>query len=150
MRQQYRIGLEDLKKYNNQNDAVQYLLVAVDSFSRRASVHLLKNKQGPSMKKGLIKLSEKLGDAEKIQFDKRLEMHINTVKDLFQKRQIHLFTSESNHVKYALAVRFLSTIKSKIFFSRMDWHPESLTRNRIQLMRTTTVLVVYMEWFPFI
>lgn len=62
-----------MKKYENQTDGIQYLLVAIARFSKKASVHRLKNKEGVSMKKALVKVLKKFGDLGKIQFDKGLE-----------------------------------------------------------------------------
>ena len=38
LQHQYQIDLADLSKYSEQNDGIRYLLVAIDCFSKKASV----------------------------------------------------------------------------------------------------------------
>ena len=70
--------------------ALQYLLVAVDCFSRKASVVPLKGQNRDSqIKQALVKVFSDLGEPERMQTDKGTEFHNKIVKEFLQKHQVH-------------------------------------------------------------
>lgn len=73
-----------MEKYKHQNDEARHMLVTIDCFGKRPSVHPLMDKEGPSVKKALIEVLEELGDSEKTQFGKEPQMRNKTVEDHHQ------------------------------------------------------------------
>jgi Integrase core domain len=115
LRQQFQADLADVKKYAQQNNGTQYLLVVVDCFSRLASVQPLKDKTAKSLHQGLRKVFRDLGVPDKLQTDKGTEFLNTVVQKYLQDNEVHHFTSENSDVKCAMAERLIRTIKSRIW-----------------------------------
>jgi hypothetical protein len=115
LREQFQVDLADLQKYHKENDGIRYLLVAVDCFSKKASVQPLKSKTGASLKVALETVFDELGVPDKMQSDKGTEF-LNTVVEQFltDKHVLH-FTSENSDIKCAMAERLIRTLKSRIW-----------------------------------
>jgi len=116
LQHQYQMDLADLSKYKNQNGGVAFLLVAIDCFSRLASVHPVKNKTGKEIVAALTKVFNDLGVPDKIQTDKGTEFFNTHVKQFLKEKEVTLFSSENDDVKCAMAERLIRTLKARI------WH----------------------------
>lgn len=64
---------------------------------------------------------ERIETHEQLQFDAESKTHNKTVNDLFQKREVNLFTSENDAIRCALAERFIATLKFEDFSSFSKW-----------------------------
>jgi len=84
LQQQFQVDLADLSKYYDENDGYKYLLVAIDCFSRLASVEPLKTKSG-TVVKALTAVFKELGEPDKIQSDKGKEFYNAPVKAFLKK-----------------------------------------------------------------
>ena len=114
LQHQYQVDLADLSKYAEQNDGIRYLLVAIDCFSKKASVQPLTTKEGPPVKTALENVFTDLGVPQKIQFDKGTEFWNSTVQKFLRQKQIEMFTSENDDIKCCMAERLIRTLKSRI------------------------------------
>ena len=115
LQQQYQMDLADLSKYSKQNKGVCFLLVAVDCFSKKASIQPLKNKTGPEVLKGIKHVFNEHGEPEKIQTDKGKEFYNKYVKDYLRDRDVILFSSENSDIKASMAENLIRTLKSRIW-----------------------------------
>lgn len=115
LHQQLQIDLADMKLYKNENHGVQYLMFAIDCFSRRASVQTLLSKGASHVKQALKKVMKDLGEPMAIQVDKGKEWYNKTVADLLKRHRVRLFSSENDDVKCALAERLIRTFKARIW-----------------------------------
>ena len=115
LQQQYQLDLADVKKHKDRNDGVQYLLIAVDCFSRKVSVVPLKDKSGKEVKQALVKVFAELGEPDSLQTDKGKEFYNSVVKQYLTEHQVKLFSSENSDIKCAMAERFIRTLKSRMY-----------------------------------
>ena len=70
MQHQYQMDLADMKKYQDENEGVKYILFAIDCFSRKASTQPLLSKEGVQVRKALEAVFAELGQPNMIQVDK--------------------------------------------------------------------------------
>ena len=115
LQQQYQMDLADLSKYAQQNDGVRFLLVAIDCFSRRASVQPLLTKGAVHVKPAIEQVFEELGIPDKLQVDKGTEFYNATVKKYLKQKEVILFSSENNDIKCSMAERLIRTLKTRMF-----------------------------------
>ena len=115
LRQQFQIDLADMSKYRDQNDGINFPLVAIDCFSRKCSVHPLFNKSGLKVQRALEKVVIDLGQPDKIQSDKGTEFWNAPVRAFLKKNQIKLFTSENDDIKCSMVERLIRTLKSRMW-----------------------------------
>lgn len=94
---------------------MQYLLVAVNCFSRKCSVKPLTDETGQQVKVALQKVFEDLCELEKIQCNKGKEFYNNTVKDFLQGLNVTLLSAKNSDIKFTLAERFIRTLKDRMF-----------------------------------
>jgi Integrase core domain len=115
LREQFQVDLADTQKYRHENDGVRYLLVAVDCFSKKASVQPLKDKTGTSLRTALAAVFKELGVPDKLQSDKGTEFRNSVVNKFLLDKHVHHFTSENSDIKCAMAERLIRTLKSRIW-----------------------------------
>ena len=113
--QQFQIDLADMRKYKNENDGVQYLLFAIDCFSKMASVQPLASKGAAHVKDALVQVMKDLGEPNKIQVDKGTEFYNATVAALMKRKLVLLFSSENDDIKCSMAERLIKTFKTRIW-----------------------------------
>ena len=115
LQQQYQMDLANMTKYANENNGIRYLLVAIDCFSKRASVQPLLTKGAIHVKPAVFKVFNELGVPEKVQVDKGSEFYNATVKRLMQEKKVNIFSSENDDVKCSMAERLIRTLLTRIW-----------------------------------
>jgi hypothetical protein len=114
-RQQLQMDLADFRKYRNENNGVQYLLFAIDCFTKKASVQPLLTKGGTHVKEAIKTVFADLGVPQRVQVDKGSEFYNSVVKTYLKKNNITLFSSENDDVKCSMAERLIRTFKARIW-----------------------------------
>ena len=107
----YLADMQSLSKYNK---GVQYLLCAIDLFSKYAWVIPLKDKKGTSIVNAFQKIISKGRKPNKIWVDQGSEFYNNSFKDFLKINNIEMY-STYNEGKSVVAERFIRTLKNKIF-----------------------------------
>ena len=103
--------MQSLSKYNK---GIQYLLCAIDLFSKYAWVVPIKDKKRTSIVNVFKKIISKERKPNKIWVDQGSEFYNNTFKDFLKINNIEMY-STYNEGKSVLAERFIRTLKNKIF-----------------------------------
>ena len=107
----FGVVLQLKHKYNK---GIQYLLCAIDLFSKYAWVVLLKNKKGISIVNAFQKIISEGRKPNKIWVDQGSEFYNNSFKDFLKINNIEMY-STYNEGKSVVAERFIRTLKNKIF-----------------------------------
>ena len=124
-----QMDLADFRSLAKQNKGFNYVLVAVDVFSRYLYTYPLKNKTAGDTEIAIRYVFDNMitGRPPKyIHTDKGLEFRNSKVGALLKKHGAKFLTSENSDVKASIAERTIRTIKNKIFkyFSQnntLDW-----------------------------
>ena len=103
--------MKSLSKFNKGNN---YLLCAIDLFSRYVWVVLLKGKEGTSIINAFHKIISERRKPNKIWVDQGSEFYNNSFKDFLKINNIEMY-STYNEGKSVVAERFIRTLKNKIF-----------------------------------
>ena len=104
--------MKSLSKYNK---GIQYLLCAIDLFSKYAWVILIKDKKGTSIVNAFKKIiSEGQRKPNKIWVDQGSEFYNQYFQDFLKIDNIEMH-STYNEGKSVFAERFIRTLKNKIF-----------------------------------
>lgn len=115
-RKQVQMDLIDISKLKSSNNGVKYLLVAIDIFTKKASVQPQVNKSAAttrdSVKKALIELGPP--KPEQLVFDRGKEFTNKIFDEFARTNNIQIFHPEGEH-KAAIAERFNRTIQSLIY-----------------------------------
>ena len=114
-RHQFQADLMDMRTVKAKNKHLGWVLVVVDCFSKKASCHLIKRKEGALVRDALIKTFRDLGVPEKIQTDKGKEFYNKQVSDLLKQHQIKHFSSENDEIKATMAERLILTLRQRIW-----------------------------------
>ncbi len=114
--QTWQMDLIELPTLARSNRGHKFILVCIDVFSKYAWVEPLKDKKGPTVATALKKIFER-GDRQptQIQSDKGKEFLNKHVRDLFEERKIHFFTTQNPDTKAAIVERFNRTLKNRLF-----------------------------------
>ena len=100
-----------MSKYNK---GINYLLCAIDLFSKYAWVILLKYQKGTSIVNVFQKIITERRKPNKIWFDRGSEFYNQSFKDFLKINNIEMY-STFNEGKSVVAERFIRTLKNKIF-----------------------------------
>ena len=103
--------MQSLMKYKK---GIKYLLSAIDLFSKYAWVIPLKDKKGTSIVNAFQKIISKEKKTNKIWVDQGSEFYNQSLKDFLRINNIEMF-STFNEGKSVVAIRFIRTLKNKIF-----------------------------------
>ena len=111
--------MQSLSKYNKR---IKYLLCAIDLFSKYAGVIHIKDKKGTSIVDAFKKIISEGSEAEskgrrkpnKIRVEQGSEFYNNSFKDSLKINNIEMY-STCNEGKFVVAVRFIITLKNKMF-----------------------------------
>lgn len=86
--------LVDLQKLAKFNDGYKYLLVTIDTFSKKAIVLPLKSKHGPNVARAMDKVIKKCPKIPKnVMTDKGTEFYNKHVKAVFDKYNINHYST---------------------------------------------------------
>ena len=104
-------SVQSLSKYNK---GINYLLCAIDLFSKYAWVILLKYQKGTSIVNVFQKIITERRKPNKIWFDRGSEFYNQSFKDFLKRNNIEMYSTFSEG-KSVVAERFTRTLKNKIF-----------------------------------
>ena len=103
--------MQSLSKYNK---GINYLLCAIDLFSKYAQVVPLKDKRGSGIVNASQKIISKGRKPSKIWVDQGGEFYNKLLKRFLKINDIEMY-STCNEGKSVVAERFIRTLKNKIF-----------------------------------
>lgn len=107
--------LVEMIPHAKQNRGMNYILTAINIFSKKAYALPLKTKSGADVKEALEVILNSLGHPIKhIHTDMGKEFYNSTVKEMLIQRNINLYSTFSN-TKAAICERFNRTLKSKMW-----------------------------------
>ena len=108
------VDLADMQSLMKYNKGIKYLLSAIDLFSKYAWVIPLQDKKGTSIVNAFQKIISKEKKTNKIWVDQGSEFYNQSLKDFLRINNIEMF-STFNEGKSVVAIRFIRTLKNKIF-----------------------------------
>ena len=111
--QQLQADLLDIRNHARDNEGVNYLLTAVDCFSRRGWAVPVRYKTGDKVAEALNKILEGT-DYFALQTDKGKEFYNKHVEALLKRRNIKHFSVENDNIKASMVERFNQTLRSRI------------------------------------
>ena len=103
--------MQSLSKYNK---GINYLLCAINLFSKYAWAVPLKDKKGTSIVNVFQKVISEGRKPNRIWVDQGSEFYNNSFKDFLKTNNIKMYSSY-NEEKSVVAERFIRTLKNKIF-----------------------------------
>lgn len=112
--QKMQIDLIDMKMLSKENSSYQYLLSAIDVFSKKAFVIPLKNKNNISIRDAMESVLIQ-HQTNEIQSDNGTEFKNRSFKALTNKYNINHYFTKNSEIKSAIVERFNRTIKNKLF-----------------------------------
>ena len=116
------IDLADVSSLMASNNKIRFLIVSIDTFSRRLYVVPLKSKGASDMVEGLEKLWPEDQVPRIVRSDSGKEFTNKSVQLYFKEHGIHHFTT-SNEVKSHFAERVIATLRGRI--KRFVTHTQS-------------------------
>ena len=108
------VDLTDMQSLSKYNKGINYLLFAIDLFSKYAWVIPIKDKKGTSIVNAFKKIISEGRKPNKIWVDQGSEFYNNSFKDFLKINNIEMY-STYNEGKSVVAERFIRTLKNKIF-----------------------------------
>lgn len=109
----YQADLVDLSSLQNDNDGFKWIIVIIDTFSKKAWGFKMKNKSANTIV-GVMKPFFRLHTPEKIQFDQGSEFYNAAFLKLLKKHKIKHYSVYSEQ-KAAIIERFCRTLKTRMF-----------------------------------
>lgn len=107
--------LVEMIPYAAQNRRINYILTAINIFSKKAYACPVKNKSGKEVKRALESILNTLGHPIKnIHTDRGKEFYNKDVRTMLCQRKIHLYSTHST-MKAAICERFNRTLKNKMW-----------------------------------
>ena len=112
----HQTDLGDFSKHAKHNDGHRFVLVVIDSFSRKTFARPLKNKSNATVIEGFREIYEHLGATTPLYLssDRGVEFVGGRVQDYFREIGIKHFVLGGN-TKAAIAERVLRTLKERIY-----------------------------------
>ena len=108
------IDLDDMQSLSKYNKGINYLLCAIDLFSKYAWIVPIKDKKVTSIVNAFKKLISEKSKPNKIWVDQGSELYNKSFKDFLKINNIEMY-STYNEEKYVVAERFVRTLKNNIF-----------------------------------
>ena len=108
------VDLADMQLLSKYNKGINYLLCAIDIFSKYAWVFPLKDKKGTSIVIAFQKIISERRKPNKIWVHQGSEFYNNSFKDFLKTNNTEMY-STYNEGKSAVAERFIRTLNNKIF-----------------------------------
>ena len=113
MNEQLQIDLVDVRKYVDHNDGMNYILTAIDVFSKRAWAIPIKNKSSAEVLRALTDILDET-TFRTIQSDKGKEFINKPVQRFLQERRIKHFTTENETIKASIVEGFNRTLQGTL------------------------------------
>lgn len=112
----WQADLSDMTRLNKSNDNNKFILVIIDTFSRKAYSKLLKTKSGQEVSKAFKSVIVDNNVFPKdLLTDKGKEFYNSFFKDMLAEYKINHYSSNNQEIKASMVERFQRTLKSKIF-----------------------------------
>ena len=108
------VDLADMQSLSKYNKGIEYLLCAIDLFSRYAWVVPIKDKRGITIVNAFQKLISKVHKPNKIWVDQGGEFYNKILKRFLKINNIKMY-STYNEGKSAVAEKYIRTLKKKVF-----------------------------------
>ena len=109
------VDLADMQSLSKKNKGIQYLLCAIDLYSKYAFVVPLKDKKGISVTNGFNKIIKQSGrKPNKIWVDQGSEFYNHVFKRWLSRNNIIMY-STYNEGKSVIAERLIRTLKNKLY-----------------------------------
>lgn len=112
---QWDMDLMDMVDLAKQNDGYQYVLVAIDIFSRFAHCQPIKSKKGADVVKALQSILKGTRRPSVLRSDRGMEFRSKEVKKYLKSQNIHHFYALNTETKANYAERLIKTLKHKLF-----------------------------------
>lgn len=112
---QYQIDLADMRKFSEHNDGVNYLLTAIDCFSRYGFAKPVKSKAPAAIVPALTKIFKEYGIPLRVQSDRGREFNGKVVKSFFKDCNVTYFETRNDDIKCAMVERFNRTLKERLW-----------------------------------
>jgi|SRR5882724_920702 len=112
--EQWECDLIDMRAYSRQNRGYNYMLVAIDSFSKFLFVEPLKTKKSAEVLWAFKKIFKKRMPT-KLRSDKGGEFDNQIFREFCVRNHIIYFTTQNIEIKCAIVERVNRTLKSKLF-----------------------------------
>ena len=111
----WEVDLVDVSRLKEYNDGMTFLLVCIDTFSKYASVRVLKDKSGRVVTAAFKDImNESRRKPKKLRYDQGSEFKNRIFQALLQERSIHGYEA-INDTKAAIVERFNRTLKNKMY-----------------------------------
>lgn len=111
---QWQADLVDMQALSGQNSGQNYILTAIDVFSRYAKAVPLKDKSFTNVERGFVQLFEGGRKPHLLQTDQGREFENHNIQSFFNKHGIHQFSVKSAY-KAALVERFHRTLRARMY-----------------------------------
>ena len=111
--EQLQVDLIDMQKYKKENSGVSFLLSAVDVFSKKAYLKMLKSKSADEVCSALEEILQ-ADHFRSVQSDKGREFINAQVQKMLKGRGVTHFTSENENIKASIVERFNRTLQNSI------------------------------------
>lgn len=112
--QQWQADLADVRKLKDDNDGIEYLLIAVDVLSRYAWVQPVRKKDAQEVTKAFRKIFDQGREPDVLQTDEGTEFLNRTLKSLLNQRGIRHFVVYGD-TKAQIVERFIRTFKNRMW-----------------------------------
>lgn len=113
---QLQTDLIDLAHIAKDNDGYRYLLTAIDVFSRKAFVEILKRKDCATVTNAFEAMLKKMGFQPKsVHSDQGSEFIGAKFRSLMRRKGINFFTSKDSTIKCGTIERFNKSLMSKLY-----------------------------------
>ena len=130
---QWDMDLMDMVDIAKRNDGYQYVLVAIDIFSRFAHCQAIKSKKGVDIVKALQVILKGRRKPKTIRTDRGMEFRSREVNKYLKTQNIHHFYALKTETKANYSERLIKTLKHKLFRYMM----KSRTQRYIDILQDT-------------
>lgn len=108
---QWDVDLMDMTKYSKYNRGYNFVLVAIDIFSKYLWLRILKDKKGESVVEALKDILREGRSPNRIRTDKGQEFRSKQVESLLKERNIQHLYAQNTEIKANYVERAIKTIK---------------------------------------
>ena len=114
--QQIQVDLVDLNQIAKHNDKYRYLLTAIDVFSKKAYLEILRKKNTQTVADAFEKILDRLGfKPELVHSDQGSEFIGGAFQNLLKQRGIKYFSTTDASIKCGVIERFHRSLLSKLY-----------------------------------
>ena len=119
------------------NSKMSYILVVIDTFSKKAFARPLATKNGSEVAKAFRSIfKEAEATPENLRTDKGLEFMNKTVQALFTEHKIHYYTTQDPQKKAAIVERLNRTLQARLEKYMSQWKTWKWTNGLKQIMKS--------------